>query len=363
MDRYLIDGHKLTYHPDRVAALMAAKDDWDKAKGVYPLYMEVAPVGACNHRCVFCAVDYIGYKTRSLDMALMRERLPEMGRLGVRSIMYAGEGEPLLHKSINELIATTKRAGIDVSLTTNASVLPKGFLDEALPHVSWIKASVNAGTAETYSAIHRTKAAHFDAVIANLTQIVAKRDSAGIDCTVGAQILLLPENAAELRGLAQICRDIGLDYLVVKPYSQHNFSITKVYEDLSYSSPEEIQARLSDLNTEKFQVICRTKTMKKYGEQERHYGRCYSVPFLWGYIMADGTVSGCSAYLLDERFEYGNLNELTFQEIWEGEKRQRGFEIMKTLDIAGCRRNCRMDEANRYLHALIDEPPPHVNFI
>jgi cyclic pyranopterin phosphate synthase len=363
-DRYLIDSHKLIYHPERTAALIKGRHDWETAKSIYPIYMEISPVGACNHRCVFCAVDYLGYKTISLDMDLMRRRLPEMGRLGVKSIMYAGEGEPFLHKNISEMVKVTKQSGIDVSFTTNASLLPAGFLDEALPHVSWIKASVNAGTAETYSKIHRAKADHFDRVVENLSKMVQIRRANGLNLAIGAQILLLPENAAEIRQLAELCRDvIGLDYLVVKPYSQHRFSITHEYENLEYSEFMGLEKELSDLSTETFSMVFRANTMRKYSNTDR-YPRCYSVPFLWGYIGANGMVSGCSAYLLDQRFEYGNIGDATFQEIWEGEKRKESWRfVMNELDISECRRNCRMDEVNRYLYRIIDNKPDHINFI
>jgi radical SAM protein with 4Fe4S-binding SPASM domain len=164
--------------------------------------------------------------------------------------------------------------------------------------------------------------------------------------------------------LAQLARDeIGLDYLVVKPYSQHLFSETHQYESMSYAPYLEMSKELSRLNTDKFHVVFREHAMRKYGQTER-YSKCYSTPFLWAYVMADGAVYGCSAYLLDKRFEYGNINQHGFKEIWEGERRRSSFHfIRKELDIKECRRNCRMDEVNRYLHRLIENNVPHINFI
>ncbi len=365
MDRYRIDSHKLTYHPRRVAQFLEAGDDWEKVRQVYPIYVEVSPVGACNHRCTFCAVDYIGYQSRMLDAARFSVRLAEMGALGVKSIMYAGEGEPLLHKRINEMVEATAKAGIDVAFTTNAVVLDEQFIERSLPLASWIKVSLNAGTAQTYARIHRTRERDFSRVIDNLRHAVAARRRHGWKCTIGAQALLLPENAGEMEALARLCRDeIGLDYLVIKPYSQHLMSDTRIYEGIDYTKYLGIEESLRALNTADFNLVFRMNTIRKHIHDPDRYRKCNATPMFWAYVMANGDVYGCSAYLLDKRFCYGNLGERTFRSIWEGPERRAGFHFVRDeLNIEECRRNCRMDEANRYLYELKEGLVHHVNFI
>jgi MoaA/NifB/PqqE/SkfB family radical SAM enzyme len=354
-DRYRIDGHKLIHHLLRVAA-------WQRGEIVYPIYAEVSPSGSCNHRCLFCALDYLEYRTRFLDAAVMAERFAEMAGLGLKSVLFGGEGEPLLNPGFARMAASGRAAGLDLALTTNG-VLWRGELQEAtLGLLQWVKVSFNAATRETYAAVHRARPEDFDAVVANLEAAVRLRETTGAPCTLGAQILLLPENRAEIAAAAGLCRDIGLDYLVVKPYSQHRFSRTERYREIRYAEYLADVEAAAACATDRCSVIARRDTMRAWDEGGRPYARCLALPF-WTYVDAGGGVWGCSAWLGDERFHYGNVLEQGFREIWEGERRRASLAFVGSdLDVRECRLNCRMDKINRFLWE-VRHPPEHVNFI
>ncbi len=345
----------MMYHVERLA-------EWKAGKVIYPLYIEAGPSGVCNHRCTFCAYDFLEYKPHYWKTEVMLERLKEMGRLGAKSIMFSGEGEPFLHKDILALADRSVESGIDVSFTTNGTLMTKEISERVLPKTKWIKVSVNAGTPETYAAIHRAPAKDFDRMAENLRDAVRIRREHQYACALGMQILLLPENAHEAAALARLGKDIGVDYLVVKPYSRHPESRGEKYNAIRYADYLGLKDELEKENTGDFQVIFRLNAMKKWDEAQKSYKRCLALPF-WAHIDAQGNVWGCSTFIGHDRFLYGNLYEQTFEAIWTGEKRMESLRWVEAcMDPARCRFNCRMDEANRYLWELA-HPPDHVNFI
>ena len=168
MDKYLIDNHKLIYHPERVADLMAAGRDWEKHKELKPIYAEISSSGACNHRCTFCSVDYIGYKPIFLDLKILTKFFKSASKIGLKSVMFAGDGEPFLNKDIDKIVAKAAEFSIDTSFTTNGVHITKSFIQNSLQNVSWIKVSMNAGNPKSYSEIHRTSEQDFERVWQNI---------------------------------------------------------------------------------------------------------------------------------------------------------------------------------------------------
>jgi len=341
------------FHPERVAQWREA-DTWEKAKKLYPIYFEVTSASACNHRCTFCSVDAIGYPNIMFDSETLVRRIHEAAMLGVKCVMFGGTGEPLLHKRMDYIVEAARNSGMDVAFTTNGVALHKL---NTVNRCSWIKVSLNAGSRDSYAKIHKTDPKDWDRVWNNIRDAVKRKGQ----CTIGVQCVVLPENLHEMRHLAQLCIEAGVDYLVLKPYTQATFMLGTKYKDLNYKSMDSYLWGVMDFTTDKFKVIYRAASFAQEMDPQHKYDRCYATPNFWVYAMGDGRLFTCSAHLLDDRFCIGNLNENTFQELWEGERRRQVWEMMKDFDIKQCRLNCRMDKQNQYLSEF--GKVEHVNFI
>ncbi len=347
-----MDSHKLMYHPDTVAR-------WMKGENIYPIEVEISPSGACNHRCVFCAVDYIGYQPNFLDKDIILRDISKMSRKGLKSVICSGEGEPLLNKDMPDIANGIKACGVDLAMSTNGVFFTKKKAEECLKAFTWVRFSVASMEEQSYDRIQRGKAGDLGKVKVNLENIVRVKKNQNLKTTLGVQCLLLPDNADQLPDMAKQLREIGVDYLTIKPYSQHLHS-ANTYQ-IDYNQMIELEQEIKEYSTENFAVYFRTNAMRKI-HHDKYYRICYGLPFMT-HIDAKGNVWPCVAHIGTEEFCYGNINEQTFEEIWEGQKRQEVVGKLRELDINKvCREACRLDEINKYLNEL-KHPGEHVNFI
>ena len=353
-DRYGIDSHKLMFHIERL-------NEWLNGKKIFPIYLEIAPSGSCNHRCTFCALDYLGYLPRFIDFKVLKKTIAQAATGGVKSVMYAGEGEPLLHKDICDIVEFTKKSGIDTAITSNGVLLKEEVSKRILPFLTWLRISLNAGTKKTYAKVHRTSEEDFNKVIHNLKTAVRIKKLHKLSATLGVQILLIPDNMDEVLALAKILKKIGIDYLTVKPYSQHPLSQTHLNSTIDYSRFDFLNRNLSKLESKSFKICFRYETMRRLSEK-KDYRYCLGLPF-WAYIDASGNVYACSAFLGEKDFLCGSIYKSDFKDIMMGKIRASIIKrCAAKLDVNKCREVCRLDKINSYLWDL-KYPSGHINFI
>ncbi len=347
-----MDSHKLIYHPKVVAK-------WLDGEFVYPVEIEISPSGACNHRCIFCALDYLGYEPYFLDKDIILRDIQAMSKKGLKSVICSGEGEPLLNKNLPDIANGIKACGVDVAMSSNAALFSKDKAKECLGAFSWIRFSVAALEEEAYYTIQQAKKGDLDRVKNNLSDAVEIKKKNNYKVTLGVQCLLMPGNMEQLPYMAKELQKIGVDYLTVKPFSQHLHSGNKY--SIDYEALFDLEKEIKSFEKEGFSIYFRANAMKKI-HHEKTYSKCLGLPFMT-HIDAKGNVWPCVAHIGTEEFKYGNIYEETFQELWEGERRKKVDKKLHSLDINKvCREACRLDEINKYLDEL-KHPGEHVNFI
>jgi len=347
------DKHKLIYHPKEVTKFL-------NGEIFAPIYVEMGPINSCNHHCIFCALDYLNLPKTLIKKEIMISTLKNMANFGVKAVMFAGEGEPLLHPEISDIINSAKAFGLDVAVTTNGILMSPSLADKSLKNLTWIKFSVDAGTKKTYAKIHGTKEQDFEILLNNIKYCIELRNKQDFETTIGTQILIIDESIAEVETLIQLFSEINPDYLVLKPYSQHPDSINKQTFDW-----EKYDCLLKELATKYskpgFQVIYRELAFNRV-EGKVDFNVCRGVHF-FTLIDAYGNVIPCNIFYQKPDFYYGNLNENTFEEIWKSKKRQDVLKKLKEMGCKNCRKGCRLTFINKYLDELLEKKVKHVNFI
>lgn len=356
MGQLFLDGCKLYHHLDRLNA-------WKAGEHIAPIHVEVSPTNACNMRCVFCYADHsehrMGTLAREPFVALMRS----MGRMGVRSCLLAGDGEPLVNNATPDAIVAGHQAGVDMALNSNALAMDEQVAKQVAGHLTWLRFSVMAADAERYAHLHGTRADNYRKVIDNIARTVRIKHQQQATVTIGIQQVLLPENACDVVALAKLAKDIGVDYYVLKPFSLHPLNQDYQPGDIS-SLPERWADSLREaeqLSDEQFTAIVRWNTFSDEGK--RDYDVCLGLPFI-SQIAADGGVYTCCPFFGQERFCYGNINEQDFEQIWYSRRtREVMRDVRENVDVhTECMSYCRHHQVNRVLwdqtHA-----PAHVNFV
>ena len=360
VDKYLMDGHKLYWHLDRV-------NDWLNGKRIAPIHIDVGLSKGCNIRCEYCfGVLQGNFYRKGSEVYFPREPLlryvREAGEAGVQSMAFIGEAEPLLNPNVYEAIGEGKRAGVDVGLGTNGILFDTGKTgEEALNHLSWIRFNISAASDKAYRRIHGSK--EFPTAIEKINFCVETKKRKNLDVTIGLQMVLTPTNVDQAVPLAKLGRELGVDYFVIKQCSDTVENALGVFNRLEeYDNFSNFLKKAESISYKDYNVIAKWKKISNKGK--RNYDQCLGVPFLL-YSSGDGKLYPCGVFFgfKEEEFRMGDLVKQPFKEILESDRYWEVVDKVTKIDVHNeCYSNCRTHAINEFLWQL-KHPPEHVNFV
>lgn len=367
MDNLILDGHKLTWHHERV-------QDWLAGKRIAPITIDCALTPKCTYRCVYC----YGQLQRMQDQPIAQETffrfLDDAAEIGVKAISLVSDGESTCSSFLNEAIIHAYRNGLDIALGTNGYLLKDEGLAEILPLLTYLRFNISAGERQRYAEIHGCDPKCYDKVIQTIHKAVTMKEQKNLPVTIGLQMVLMPSFADQILPLTQLGEKLEVDYLVIKHCSDD--------EDGSLGIDYGKYTELTDLlrvaeGYSKGGYSVQVKWSKILTGRNRSYTACYGPPFILQ-MSGSGLVAPCGMLFNDKykRFHIGNIKDTSFKILWQSD---RYWEVMKELTserfnpLTDCGTLCLQHKVNEYLWQVKEagikpesqtgELPAHLNFI
>ena len=308
----ILDSHKLSYHYDRLV-------EWESGQQIAPISVDMALTRACGAMCSFCyAMVQEPQERASIKTKDALNLLDDFAEIGVKGVSLISDGESTLSKAYVPFIQHASRIGIDIGNATNGWEWEPSKIDQVLPHMTWIRFTVAAGTPEGYSKIMFKSSEHtnvFDRAMKHIRYAVDLKKKLNLKVTLGIQMVLMPEFADEIIPFAKLALDLGVDYGVIKHCSDDELGTLGV----DYSKYESLYNELKkseNMSTEQTKIIVKWSKIKDNGIPT--YSRFYGPQFLLQ-ISGSGLVapSGMFFNARHSKFHIGNFTDERFKDIFK----------------------------------------------
>lgn len=362
LEKFRLDGHKLLYHLDRVNA-------WLKGERIAPIHIDMGLTKFCNMGCIYCmGVTQMMSKGVMIQRDALLRFIDDCGRLQVRSIAFIGDGEPTLNPAMYDAIARAKKIGIDIGIGTNGLLIDMNMADCILKNSTFIRINLSSAEPESFQKIYQSKKDNFNIIVEKVKALVEMKKANKYLCTIGIQMVLIPENFDQVLKLAHLGVELGVDYLQIKQCSDTEYKELGI-DHKDYLQIESDLRKAEELSNDSYVVKVKWNKINILNETDiykggfRKYDICYGTPFL-GQVSGNGKVYPCGPFFGKERFCMGDIHKESYYDIIKGEKYWKvQQDIVDNIDVHyDCTIGCRQDYINKFLWD-IKNPPEHVNFV
>jgi MoaA/NifB/PqqE/SkfB family radical SAM enzyme len=294
---------------------------------VGPFFVKVVVTQRCNLRCIGCRFHSPVSTMRSseddlvtdISYDLVRQLCDELKAMGTNSIILTGEGEPLLHPRIFDIIATAKERRFDVSLVSNGTLLDEMKIKSLVrSRLDTLNVSLWAGSSEEYEKNYPgSDPDNFNKVIEGLKLLTRlKAEHHSHTPFVNLHHPINRNNFRNIEQMAELAYETGCNGLTSSPLkcwrnTPTSLALSQEEENLLHRSLVKMKKKMEALSLKhNFDL---TILRYKIGHNVWQKLPCY-IGWLHARVKVDGTVLPCSRCPLP----MGKFAQEGFEEIWKG---------------------------------------------
>jgi len=340
--KYLFDGCKMFWREQKL-------QDFMDGKRIMPETIDMGIHKGCNMRCLFCYGTYQKPSQEYIPEEKLIEIAKDAGRCGIKGIAIIGDGEPTLNDGLYEFVQALTENKVESAVATNGLRLNNEQTEILTDNCTWLRFNVSA-VDEKYGVIHRgTKQGSFSYLKSIIRHAVEHKGK----CTVGLQMVLIPECFDQVVPLAKMGVDLGVDYVQVKQFSDAGSGMPMHFDMNKYDEITEKLKEAEGLANDRTQIVIKWHALEESKKitmkREWSFERCIDLPFLFQ-VSGNGKCYPCGYMFNKDEFCYGDLQKQSLYEILNSEKYWGVVEnIAKTPVEKICQGQCRHCESLKFL--------------
>ncbi len=367
MGKLILDGHKLSWHKDRV-------DAWLNGERIAPITIDCSLTRRCTYRCVYCYGMLQANDEKRMTRDVILRFLDDAVEIGVKAISFVSDGESTCSPYLYDAILRGKANGLDMALGTNGYLVKEDRLEEILPALTYLRFNISAGEPERYAEIHGCKKKCFYKVLNIVKKCVKIKNENHLKVTIGLQMVLMPDFEDQILPLTFLGKELGVDYFIIKHCSDDEVgSLGVVYS--KYFKMVDVLKKAEGYSDEKYLV--KAKWSKILSDGRRRYSQCYGPPFIMQFS-GSGLVAPCGMLFNDKykKYHIGNIVETSFKKIWQSNRYWEVLGLIASKKFNAktmCGSLCLQHKVNEFLWDLkqgktaaqepVENSPMHINFV
>lgn len=266
-----------------------------------PFSIHIFPSFYCNFRCSYCLqnlstekLKQMNFEKQYMDFELYKKAIDDITSFPkkLRALIFAGHGEPLMHKQIAEMVRYAKEKNIAerIEIVTNGSLLTEELSDKLIEAgLDRLRISLQGVTAEKYKEVSDVKI-DFQEFLKRLQYFYNHKTDTEVYIKIIDLALEGEMQKEEFKRIFSKMADItAIEYLI--PF----------VKELDYSEVGSLSGKCKQGNKQTSNIC--------------------SMPFYMLVLNPNGDVVPCCS--TDVPIVFGNIKKQSFSEIWKQENRRK----------------------------------------